>query len=69
MYGWAAGSLGNFSPNFQMASQPATSGWANVATPSGMVQGPNSMGVAFDGTHYVFVGSMWIAGLWRYVEP
>lgn len=69
MYGWAAGSLGNFSPNFQLATQPATSNWDSVSTPTGMVQGANSMGVSYDGTHYVFVGSFWLAGIWRYVEP
>lgn len=69
MYGWAAGSLGDFSPNFRVASQPGTGTWATVATPAGMTQGPSSMAVTNDGTHSVFLGSMWLAGLWRYVEP
>lgn len=69
MYGWAAGSLGDFSPNFRMASQPGTGTWATVATPAGMTQGPSSMAVTYDGSRFVFVGSMWLAGLWRYVEP
>jgi len=33
------------------------------------VWGPNSVAVTSDGTHSVFVGSMWATGLWRYVEP
>jgi hypothetical protein len=69
MYGWAAGTLGDFSPDWQMAAQPAITGWANKATPPGMKQGPSSVATTFDGSHYVFVGSMWNAGLWRYVEP
>lgn len=69
MYGWAAGALGDFSPNFRVASQPGTGPWAKVATPAGMTQGPSSMAVTYDGTRFVFIGSMWLAGLWRYVEP
>ena len=37
--------------------------------PDGLVWGPNSVAVTSDGTHSVFVGSMWATGLWRYVEP
>jgi photosystem II stability/assembly factor-like uncharacterized protein len=69
MYGWAAGGLGDFSPNFRVASQPGTGTWTTVATPGEMTQGPSSMAVTYDGMHAVFVGSMWLAGLWRYVEP
>jgi photosystem II stability/assembly factor-like uncharacterized protein len=69
MYGWAAGALGDFSPNFRVASQPGTGTWTTVATPGDMTQGPSSMAVTYDGGRAVFVGSMWLAGLWRYVEP
>jgi hypothetical protein len=31
--------------------------------------GVDNVAVTYDGTHYVFVGSMWQKGLWRYVEP
>jgi hypothetical protein len=44
-------------------------GWVDVATPAAMTQGPSSEATTYDGSHYVFVASMWNAGLWRYVEP
>ena len=31
--------------------------------------GPNSMVVTNDGSHSIFVGTMWAEGIWRYVEP
>jgi hypothetical protein len=68
MYGWAAGTLGDVGTNYETAPQPGTSGWANATVPSGMRQGPCSEVTTYDGSHYVFVASMWNAGLWRYVE-
>jgi len=67
MYGWAAGTLGPFGTNYEVAPQPGTSGWVATATPPAMTQGPCSEATMYDGSHYVFVASMWNAGLWRYV--
>jgi hypothetical protein len=30
--------------------------------------GPRNMAVTSDGKHNIFVGTMWAAGVWRYVE-
>jgi photosystem II stability/assembly factor-like uncharacterized protein len=69
MWGWASGPNGNVPPLFQSALQPASSGWTAMATPSAMTQGPNSIAVTKNGSQFIFVGAMWKAGLWRYVEP
>ena len=37
--------------------------------PPALVIGANHIAVTSDGTHDVFVGTMWPAGVWRYVEP
>lgn len=37
--------------------------------PSALDWGPNSVATISDGSHTIFVGSMWATGLWRYVEP
>ena len=71
MWGWACAGCGlkEGGPQFQTAAQPGTD-WVKAPTlPDGLVWGPNSMAVTSDGTHDVFVGSMWATGLWRYVEP
>jgi hypothetical protein len=73
MWGWACASCGlnEGGPQYQTAPQPGDMGaWAKgPALPDGLVWGPNSVAVTSDGTHSVFVGSMWATGLWRYVEP
>jgi hypothetical protein len=70
MWGWACASCGlnEGGPQYQTAPQPGTT-WSRAALPAGLVWGPNSVAVTSDGTHSVFVGSMWATGLWRYVEP
>ena len=70
MWGWACASCGlnEGGPQYQTAPQPGTT-WSSAALPAGLVWGPNSVAVTSDGTHSVFVGSMWATGLWRYVEP
>src|SRR5208283_4070183 len=70
MYGWACKGCG-IDPAFQLAPQPATSGWVSHAVPPTMVAGGGgdaSMAVTYDGTHYIIVAQMWLTGLWRYVE-
>ncbi len=68
MYGWACDKC-SIANNFEMAALPGATGWASVATPSGMAMGPISVATTFDGSHYVFVASLWAGGLWRYAEP
>jgi hypothetical protein len=67
MWGWACSNC-NLGANFEMAAQPGTA-WSNVAVPSTLVIGPNSIVVTSDGSHYIFVGAMWAQGIWRYIEP
>jgi hypothetical protein len=71
MWGWACASCGlkEGGPQFQTAPQPGTDWVKGPTLPDGLVWGPNSVAVTSDGTHNVFVGSMWATGLWRYVEP
>ena len=52
----------------ETAAQPGTS-WSLATLPSGLAIGPNSIVVTNDGTHSIFVGAMWAAGIWKYVEP
>lgn len=69
MWGWAcAGCEGG--QNYQTAALPgAAADWSAGTLPAGLTWGPNSVAATSDGTHAVFVGSMWATGLWRYVEP
>jgi hypothetical protein len=69
MWGWASGPNGNVPPLFQSAALPATTGWKSIVTPAAMTQGPNSIAVTKNGAQTIFVGCMWKAGLWRYIEP
>lgn len=71
MWSWACASCTWGSPvQSQVAPQPGTD-WSNAAADvtNGLAWGPNSVAATSDGTHAVFVGSMWSSGLWRYVEP
>ena len=70
MWGWACASCGfdDGGPAYQTSPQPGDT-WSDGTLPSGLVWGPNSVATTTDGTHYIYVGSMWANGLWRYVEP
>ena len=70
MWGWACGGCGldEGGPQYQTAPQPGDT-WSKGTVPSELVWGPNSIATTSDGTHAIFVGSMWATGLWRYVEP
>ena len=70
MWGWACASCGlnEGGPQYQTAAQPGDT-WSMGTVPDGLTWGPNSVAVTSDGSHSVFVGSMWATGLWRYVEP
>lgn len=69
MYAWACGSTCDVGVNFEKAPLPNGTSWTPVSVPSGLINGPNSLVTAFNGSHYVFVGCMWAQGIWRYVEP
>jgi hypothetical protein len=70
MWGWACASCGlkEGGPVYQTSPQPGDQ-WAMGSVPDGLTWGPNSVATTSDGTHAIFVGSMWATGLWRYVEP
>ncbi len=69
MYGWSAGAGQTVSPNMQLAAQPGTGNWVQPGTPAGLTQGSHQIRVVNDGTHYILVGAMSNAGVWRYIEP
>ncbi len=70
MYGWACASCTNKGANYQVAPAPGDVGtWAKVEIPDALNWGPNSVATTTDGTHTIFIGSMWSTGLWRFVEP
>jgi hypothetical protein len=69
MAGAPVGAGNTFNPNFQVGAQPGTGTWVTPNVLGGLSQGPGQISVVNDGTHNVFVGAMWNAGLWRYVEP
>jgi hypothetical protein len=64
MWGWACSDCAF--DNFETAALPGTQ-WAQIALPQGI--GPTNVAVTHDGTHAIFVGVMWSAGIWRYIEP
>ena len=70
MWGWACASCGlnEGGPQYQTAPYPGDT-WSKPKLPDGLVWGPNSVATTSDGTHTIYVGSMWATGLWRYVEP
>ncbi|HEX4340713.1 MAG TPA: hypothetical protein VH062_32615 [Polyangiaceae bacterium] len=70
MWGWACASCGinEGGPQYQSAPYPGDT-WTKPKLPDGLVWGPNSVATTSDGTHTIYVGSMWATGLWRYVEP
>ncbi len=70
MWGWACGGCGlkDGGPEYRTAPQPGDT-WAKGTVPDALDWGPNSVATTSDGTHKIYVGSMWATGLWRYVEP
>jgi hypothetical protein len=67
MYGWACSGC-TFGDAYETAPQPGTS-WSLGTLPTALAIGPNSIVVTNDGTHSIFVGAMWAAGIWKYIEP
>jgi hypothetical protein len=71
MWGWACASCTWDSPVQSITAPQPGMDWSNATAEAtnGLNWGPNSVAVTSDGTHAIFVGSMWSSGLWRYVEP
>jgi hypothetical protein len=67
MWGWACSGC-DLGAKFTTAPLPGDV-WSSPAVPAALVIGANHIAVTSDGTHDVFVGTMWAAGIWRYVEP
>lgn len=69
MWGWACGGCTD-GADYRTAAQPGDPDtWKEGTVPDNLNWGPNSVATTSDGTHTIFVGSMWATGLWRYVEP
>ena len=70
MWGWACASCGvsDGGPEYRTAPFPGDT-WTMGTVPAALTWGANSVATTTDGTHNIFVGSMWATGLWRYVEP
>jgi hypothetical protein len=68
MFGWACSgcALGS---SFAVAPLPAGTSFTKPTVPAGLTIGANHVAVTSDGTHNIFVGTMWKDGVWRYVEP
>jgi hypothetical protein len=68
-WGWACGGCnsGMDDPGFKVAAQPGDT-WAPVQVPARLNWGPNSVAITTDSKQMIYVGSMWGAGLWRYVD-
>jgi len=68
MWGWACSKC-DLGASFQLAPLPAGTAFTKPAVPAGLNIGANHIVVTSDGTHNIFVGTMWAAGVWRYIEP
>jgi len=64
MWGWACSDCAF--DDFETAPWPGTV-WTKVPVPQGI--GATNVVVTGDGGHAIFVGVMWAAGIWRYIEP
>jgi len=67
MWGWACSKC-DLGAAFTVAPLPAASPFTKPAVPADLKIGPRNMAVTSDGKHNIFVGTMWAAGVWRYVE-
>ncbi|MFT3695080.1 MAG: hypothetical protein QM831_18225 [Kofleriaceae bacterium] len=68
MWGWACADC-NLGAGFSTSALPGTTSWTKPDVPVDMNIGANHIAVTSDGTHTVFVGTMWSTGIWRYIEP
>ncbi len=67
MWGWACSEC-DLGAGFMTAPLPGDD-WSMPPVPAELIIGANHIAVTSDGTHDVFVGTMWSEGVWRYVEP
>jgi hypothetical protein len=51
-----------------VAPLPSGTTFTKPAVPAGLNIGANHIVVTSDG-HHIFVGTMWAAGVWGYIEP
>jgi hypothetical protein len=68
MWAWACAGC-DLGSGFTVAALPAGDTWTKPEVPAAMNIGANHIAVTSDGTHTIFVGTMWSAGVWRYIEP
>jgi photosystem II stability/assembly factor-like uncharacterized protein len=66
-WAWACGRPCEIGPDL-VTSPPPGNAWVKMPAPAGLKTGPMRVAITTDGTHTIYVGSMWWAGLWRYVE-
>ncbi|HMI88595.1 MAG TPA: hypothetical protein VK550_31165 [Polyangiaceae bacterium] len=52
-----------------VAPLPSGTTFTKPAVPAGLNIGANHIVVTSDGQHNIFVGTMWAAGVWGYIEP
>jgi hypothetical protein len=68
MWAWACAGC-DLGSSFTVAPLPAGDAWTKPAVPMAMNIGANHIAVTSDGSHTIFVGTMWSTGIWRYIEP
>lgn len=56
----------HYDPQFTTATNPPGTSWAAPSQPSGLDNGAKRLAITCDGSHYIVVGGMWNAGIWRY---
>jgi hypothetical protein len=66
MWGWACSGC-DLGATFSTAALPGDD-WSMPPVPEALIIGANHVAVTSDGTHQIFVGTMWSSGVWRYVE-
>jgi photosystem II stability/assembly factor-like uncharacterized protein len=66
MWGWACADC-DLGASFKVAALPGDS-FVMTEVPPDLIIGANNVAVTSDGTHDIFVGTMWSSGVWRYVE-
>lgn len=66
MWGWACSGC-DLGASFSTAALPGDD-WSMPPVPEALIIGANHIAVTSDGTHQIFVGTMWSSGVWRYVE-
>lgn len=66
MWAWACSGC-DLGASFSAAALPGDD-WSMPPVPEALIIGANHIAVTSDGTHQIFVGTMWSSGVWRYVE-